>query len=232
VSDTPKKSPTQRQHPTSLPAGKTPEIPWSPDQPIKLVAEILSATIAMLAEEGYALFSMRKVAKHLNVRLGALQHYFPTKKHLLRAAIEQAIGRYESAMERKMRARTAAPTARFGYVARVHLDSCVARASGGFFIALWALAAQDEDALELLNQTYEVACQRFAQLVAELDPAAKPEEARVRAIQILTLLEGATVTAGWRKQYHADLPQLAPAVLETALRIANGGKKRAATTRD
>ena len=44
---------------------------------------VLEAARTLLAEKGYAKFSMRGVAAAMGVSLRAVQHYFPTKKDLL-----------------------------------------------------------------------------------------------------------------------------------------------------
>src|SRR6185503_8707626 len=43
------------------------------------VEEILDAARHVLAQEGYAEFSLRRVARRVNIRLSTLQHYFPSR---------------------------------------------------------------------------------------------------------------------------------------------------------
>jgi AcrR family transcriptional regulator len=54
-------------------------------------ARILAETARIVAAEGYAALSMRKLAEGLNLTAGALYRYFPTKQHLLIAYCSSAI---------------------------------------------------------------------------------------------------------------------------------------------
>src|ERR1700730_8526559 len=52
---------------------------------------ILSASIGLLAEKGYAGFSASRVAARAGVSRGAQEHYFPRKNDLIAAATQQAM---------------------------------------------------------------------------------------------------------------------------------------------
>lgn len=56
-------------------------------------ARILAETARIVAAEGYAALSMRKLAEGLNLTAGALYRYFPTKQHLMIAYCSGAIDR-------------------------------------------------------------------------------------------------------------------------------------------
>jgi AcrR family transcriptional regulator len=184
------------------------------------VNAILSAAIRILALEGYTRFTLRNIASRVGLRLAALQHYFPSKREMLKAAIQGAIERWDEPTSRLMRATRSDSRSRLRSVIKLHLGSCVDELTGGFFVALWALTAHDHDALELLKETYRIACERFAILISEVNPTLSAAEASLRAIQVLTLLEGATITAGPRKQDGPSAAALEKRLVETALSIA------------
>jgi AcrR family transcriptional regulator len=54
-------------------------------------AAILSASIALLTEQGYAGFSASRVASRAGVSRGAQEHYFPRKVDLIAAATQHAM---------------------------------------------------------------------------------------------------------------------------------------------
>jgi AcrR family transcriptional regulator len=184
------------------------------------VDAILGAAIRILALEGYTRFTLRNIAKRVGLRLAAVQHYYPTKKDMLRAAIKGSIKRWDEPVSRLMLQPRRGAKSRLQAVIKLHLGSCVDDLTGGFFVALWALAAHDPDALELLNDTYRIAVERFATLIMEANPALEAGEASLRATQILSLLEGTTITAGPRKQYAGVIRQLEKRLVQTALTIA------------
>jgi AcrR family transcriptional regulator len=185
------------------------------------VNAILNAAIRILALEGYTRFTVRNIAKRVGLRLAAVQHYYPTKKDMLRAAIKASIKQWDEPVSRLMLLPRRSGKSRLQAVIKLHLGSCIDALTGGFFVALWALAAQDPDALELLNDTYAVAVERFAKLIMEANPKLKAAEATLRAIQILSLLEGTTITAGPDKRFAAAIRELEKRLVQTALAIAD-----------
>jgi TetR/AcrR family transcriptional regulator, cholesterol catabolism regulator len=56
---------------------------------------ILDATIALASEGGYDAVQMRTVAEQAGVALGTLYRYFPSKIHLLVAALARELGRVD-----------------------------------------------------------------------------------------------------------------------------------------
>ena len=54
-------------------------------------AAVLSASIGLLAEHGYAAFSASRVADKAGISRGALEHYFPKKNDLIVAATRHAM---------------------------------------------------------------------------------------------------------------------------------------------
>lgn len=57
---------------------------------------LLAATTKLVAESGYAAFSMRQLAKEVGLTAGALYRYFPTKHALLVAYWSESIGALHS----------------------------------------------------------------------------------------------------------------------------------------
>lgn len=55
-------------------------------------ARLLAATAKLVAESGYAAFSMRQLAREVGLTAGALYRYFPTKHALLVAYWSESIG--------------------------------------------------------------------------------------------------------------------------------------------
>ncbi len=58
------------------------------------IPEIVEAAINVLAQYGNAGFALRRVASDVGIHLATLQHYFPTREDLLRAASETVATRY------------------------------------------------------------------------------------------------------------------------------------------
>ena len=62
-------------------------------------AELLAAAIAVIAEDGYAGASMRKVAKHAGCTTGAVTYYFANKEEMVSAVAQNLFDKVEALME-------------------------------------------------------------------------------------------------------------------------------------
>jgi len=59
----------------------------------------LAALMDIVANHGLERVSVREVASHAGVSIGTVQHYFPTREHLLAQAYEEAVGRIRARVE-------------------------------------------------------------------------------------------------------------------------------------
>ena len=182
--------------------------------------EIVAMTIEIIANEGYPGFSMRNIARRLNIHLAAVQHYFPTKKELLRATIEKSVETYNKDMEDLAHRDGKSPVWRLEAVARVMLSASLDRVHSGFFVALWALAAHDEEAAELLNDLNRRGCARIAVLIQEINPELSESECLDRAIAVTSMLRGATIFIGPGRKFELRSRQLVGKLLVDTLAIA------------
>src|ERR1700728_4364258 len=62
---------------------------------------ILDATLALASKGGYEAVQMRTVAQRADVALGTLYRYFPSKIHLLVAALTKEFERMQEKLARK-----------------------------------------------------------------------------------------------------------------------------------
>jgi len=62
---------------------------------------ILDATLALASKGGYEAVQMRTVAERAEVALGTLYRYFPSKIHLLVAALARELERYQERLDRR-----------------------------------------------------------------------------------------------------------------------------------
>lgn len=58
------------------------------------VPEIIDVSINVLIAEGYAGYTINRVANDAGIRLSTLQHYFSNREALLRATLEEIAKRY------------------------------------------------------------------------------------------------------------------------------------------
>jgi AcrR family transcriptional regulator len=181
--------------------------------------KIVAIAIEIIAVEGYPGFSMRNIARRLDVRLAAIQHYFPTKRDLLRAAMETVVDNYTQEMEELRLRDDLTPDSRLARMAEIMISASLNPTYSGFFVAFWALAAHDDDAADLLNALHERGVRRLVAMITLIMPDLSEEDCVHRAITILSMLRGATIFVGPGRKYAPQGDAVARHMLEDVTKI-------------
>jgi AcrR family transcriptional regulator len=144
----------------------------------------------LFIEDGYAAFSMRKVARAIGISQGHLQHFFPTREDLVNAMLDQTaahyIGIYEAALSRT----EGDAVARFEDVVNYLIEDITNSEMTHFFLELWPLTAHSEKARAMLPQIYRRNYAGFANVVLDIRPELSQQAAQDIALQILALIDG------------------------------------------
>ncbi len=165
-------------------------------------AAILDAAEEVLVTKGNAGSAMRDFAAAAGVRVGHLQHYFPTRADLIRAVLDRSLQRslqrlsdisgivvgdgpgLGQPLTREYSGRLIAA------LLAEHSDP----AGTGMHVEVWAIASADEQIAAAVRAFYA----RYALHVADLVRQARPELANKQrdavAGTIVSLFEGAAVT--------------------------------------
>src|SRR5262245_5111408 len=195
-------------------------------------AAILAASIALLAEHGYAGFSASRVAAAAGVSRGAQEHYYPKKNDLIEAATRHAM--HEAVEHARALARTASgspdPVAKFLKDSEHFFFRPVFQAMAEIMIAARSDRALGRivnpivlDARQVLNGIW----------IDTLGAAGYPRDNAQRFIELTHyLLRGIFLVTTWLP-YRVDRPdiveawrQLAPAILEASPIADRGGRAR------
>jgi AcrR family transcriptional regulator len=158
--------------------------------------DILQASAEVLAE-GYADFSLRKVAAAAGVRLNTVQHHFGDLESLIHATVmvgsaeqlarfrQLAAGQYDSPIDDLMVFLDEAWVAiRDPQVQRLYLE-------------VWPMGLHRPNIAELLRQLYADYRNALAALVRRVNPGLTEAEANTLSTLIASWTEGALVMARW-----------------------------------
>ncbi len=157
------------------------------------INEIVSAAANVLATEGYANFTLARIAKEVGILTSGLQHYFPTHEDLLRSTINALFSEYYHRWSEMSQPRGQPAIDRLcAIVEDVFEEACDPRVCR-FSFEMFALAEHSAITRELLNKTYGEYRQIYVNLVREIDPTASGRECLARATLIAAQLEGLTV---------------------------------------
>ncbi|QHC27526.1 TetR/AcrR family transcriptional regulator [Streptomyces sp. HF10] len=168
--------------------------------------ELLDAAERLLSATGEAL-TLRAVADEAGVRLGHLQHYFPTRADLLAALLDRVLTTsLERIAERTDPAgEAAAPAVVLDSVLGDHDEPSLV----SLFTKVWSMAAHDEPAAEALRSFYADYAGHVIAIVRRHLPELDEAEARARAEVFVMVVEGAAIfrsgIAGRRTQRTDDV---------------------------
>lgn len=184
------------------------------------VEEILDAARHVLAQEGYAEFSLRRVARRVNIRLSTLQHYFPSRDDLFRAVVERTVAAYDAAYVRQSAQWGKTARSKLAGMVRYLLDDLRHPDTAGFFVEFWARGMRDPAAGRLLQQAYRHHRDRIRIAMAPLNPSMSGRTAELRALLVAALIEGMTIFIGGQRIRDPSLDGLEEEVTRWILRMA------------
>ncbi|GAB3629720.1 TetR family transcriptional regulator [Pandoraea terrae] len=175
------------------------------------VPQIIEVSLRVLVSEGYAGYTITRVAKEAGIRLSTLQHYFGNREELLRATMHEVASRYFERYRKTIENRALAPEARLDAVADDFIVEFSKPEVAAFILEFWALTEHEPFASELLAELQKQFCHLNADLIAEINPALSTEDCYLRGTLIAAHGEGLIVLI---RRGPDDLPPL------TALRSA------------
>jgi AcrR family transcriptional regulator len=152
---------------------------------------VLQAARRLLAEQGYAGLSMRRVALDTGMTLSNVQHYYASKDLLLEALLLTTMNEFQAKMDHiaaEMRDRPRLD--RFLSTADMFLDEITDPVTHALFFEIWALASRNPFASQLMDLMMERERKTVYHLIKGLNPAISDEEYVERAILMVAQIEG------------------------------------------
>jgi AcrR family transcriptional regulator len=187
------------------------------------VDDILDAATALLAEEGYAALSTRKVAARAGMRPGNLQYYFPAKRDMVRALLERYLERSLDRLAARVGAGEQTPEARLRRAIEGILSQQDLALDCTLFREIWALASHDADVARAMSDFYRQYRAHLEEALRSVNPELRRSDCRRLATAVAALLEGLSVVAGPAKLRSMPGPAH---VCDIILRFATGSTDR------
>ncbi|WP_017198403.1 TetR/AcrR family transcriptional regulator [Arthrobacter sp. M2012083] len=163
-------------------------------------AALLDAAEEVLVTKGNANSAMRDFAAAAGVRIGHLQHYFPTRADLIRAVLERSLERSLQRLAEEAGVDLGPSTdgglsrdeSRRLLTALLHEHSALDDVK--MHLEIWALASADQQAASALRSFYEQYAAHVGGVVRRGRPDLPEPELHGVAAAIVSLFEGAAVT--------------------------------------
>lgn len=165
---------------------------------------LLDAAESVLVAKGNADASLRAIAGEAGVRVGHLQHYFPTRADLIKAVLERALersldrlaettglrlGREDPSAIEVPEGGRAEPAEVVAVVLAEQEDPQLVR----LYVEVWALAARDDEIAAVVREFYRKYVAHVEAFVQQGRPEWSAELCRARAETFVALVEGAAL---------------------------------------
>ncbi|MFF2812694.1 TetR/AcrR family transcriptional regulator [Streptomyces sp. NPDC058000] len=165
---------------------------------------LLDAAESVLVAKGNADASLRAIAGEAGVRVGHLQHYFPTRADLIKAVLERALDRSLTRLAETTGLRLsredpsvievpeggqAEPARVVAVVLAEQEDPQLVR----LYVEVWALAARDDEIAAVVREFYQQYVAHVEAFVQQGRPEWSAEFCRARAETFVALVEGAAL---------------------------------------
>jgi len=157
--------------------------------------EILTVARELLAEEGYATFSMRGLASRIGVKLGAIQHYFPTLNDLHSAVWNDIVASYEESVsnvikEKVLESPGATSEEKFRAAIDYLINDVKDPTTSKLFFELWSQAQRDEFMADVMAKIYSALIKQVKSQLVDINPHLAPRQRTLRAALIASQIEG------------------------------------------
>jgi AcrR family transcriptional regulator len=153
--------------------------------------DILQAARALLAADGYAGLSMRRVALAAGMSLSNVQHYYQSKDLLLEALLLYTMDVFQAKMDAISQAMTnRSRLEQFLSTVDMFLEEITDPVTHAIFFELWALASRNPFASSLMAKMLGRERKAIYSLIRGLNPAISDAEYMQRAILMVAQIEG------------------------------------------
>lgn len=163
---------------------------------------ILDAAEEVLVAKGNAGSAMRDFAAAAGVRVGHLQHYFPTRADLIRAVLDRSLKRSLQRLKEMSGIGVGDGPGAGELLTRKHSERLFTAllaehsdpAGVGMHVEVWAIAAADEQIAAVVRAFYAQYAEHVADLVGRARPELGEPQRNAVASTVVGLFEGAAVT--------------------------------------
>jgi len=183
--------------------------------------DILHAGRTLLAAEGYAGLSMRKLAAEVGMSLSNVQHYYGSKDALLEALLLYTMDLFQKNMDAISAAMTGATRIeRFLSTTDMFLEEITDPVTHAIFFELWALASRNEFASRLMDKMLARERKAIFHLIRGLNPDIGDDEYMQRAILMVAQIEGLMLFRLNKGTRHAEFMAVRASVRKALLGLA------------
>ncbi|MGO4475499.1 TetR/AcrR family transcriptional regulator [Massilia sp. 2TAF26] len=183
--------------------------------------DILQAARSLLAAEGYAGLSMRRVAAEAGMSLSNVQHYYGSKDLLLEALLLTTMDLVQGKMDAIAAAMSErSQLERFLTTVDMFLEEITDPVTHALFFEIWALASRNPFASKLMDKMLGRERKTVYNLVRGLNPAISDDETMRRAVLMVAQIEGLMLFRLDKRRRRAQFDEVRAALRKALLTLA------------
>ncbi|MGY2491268.1 TetR/AcrR family transcriptional regulator [Cupriavidus sp. CP313] len=186
------------------------------------INEIVTTAANLLAVEGYASFTLARVARELDTPPSALKNYFPTHDDLVRSTVSALMNAYLERYAEMGRPSGKPAMERLREIVDDAFEEARDPRICQFTFELFALAQHSDLTLNFLRKPYSVYRAIFVDLVREIDSSATARECHTRARLIAAQMDGSMILMFDSRKQDLDLDRVFDLMRAITIRIAHG----------
>lgn len=156
-------------------------------------AAILVEARVLFLDSGNAGFSMRSVAKKVDMSLSHLQYFFPTKDQLFLEMVRYTVNDYLRNYKRIMAEAYSSPQQQMSAVLDYLFMDLTRLDVTAMFVELWGMALRDLEARLFQRKLYRVYRRKFSTILTRLYPDVSRDTIKRVATQVLAHVDGIMV---------------------------------------
>jgi AcrR family transcriptional regulator len=177
--------------PSTLPSVSKNKVSVTTEKGLGRAQDILYAARALLAADGYAGLSMRRVAAEVGMSLSNVQHYYQSKDSLVEALLLYTMDVFQAKMDSiSADMVSASRIEQFLSTVDMFLDEITDPVTHAIFFEIWALASRNAFASSLMARMLGRERKAIYLLIRGLNPEIADSEYMQRAILMVAQMEG------------------------------------------
>ena len=185
-----------------------PERPGKSARGSKTVELILQAAAHVLIEEGSASFTLRRIAKQCNLRIGNVTRHFPRKEMLVQLLLHEIMTSIENVDQQYLRDSTISPEKALMLIITGGLDDVKTKRSTHLMTEIWAMSNHNKLVAERLNLLLKTYQEFISFFIRAINPSLDDDQVESVAVYVSATTEGMTVLAGHGRSWEKKMPHM------------------------
>lgn len=185
-----------------------------------MICKVLGVARDIIAEEGMAALTFRRISNRCKITVSNLQYYFPSSEDIVRSLIRFVLTEYLTTLLNGSFLEISDHEQRLRAFLEVQIADVQKKRTNAIFMALWDMAQRDTFVSEWLGEIYSVERSIIMSMLGAIHPLESQREIYDRSAVIASLIEGLMPLFGPATQPASEFGNVHGAAIRFACLIA------------